>query len=108
MVSPPSVHFKHCINCVNSTVTSAVKTSYGNADGAMCHFPFTFEGKTYTTCTTDGRSDNLPWCATTADYSRDKKYGFCPSERKLDSLFYKGIHRLEVSQMRAFVFFLEC
>ncbi|XP_040009672.1 matrix metalloproteinase-9 [Xiphias gladius] len=58
----------------------AVKTLYGNADGAMCHFPFTFEGKSYTTCTTDGRSDDLPWCATTADYSRDKKYGFCPSE----------------------------
>ncbi|KAM8864717.1 matrix metalloproteinase-9 isoform 2-T2 [Spinachia spinachia] len=58
----------------------AVKTRYGNADGAMCHFPFTFEGKSYTTCTTDGRSDNLPWCATTADFSIDKKYGFCPSE----------------------------
>lgn len=58
----------------------AVKTSYGNADGAMCHFPFTFEGKSYTTCTTEGRSDNLPWCATTADYDTDKKYGFCPSE----------------------------
>lgn len=58
----------------------AVKTRFGNADGAMCHFPFTFEGKSYTTCTTDGRQDNLPWCATTADYGRDKKYGFCPSE----------------------------
>ncbi|XP_054464422.1 matrix metalloproteinase-9 [Anoplopoma fimbria] len=58
----------------------AVKTRFGNADGAMCHFPFIFEGKSYTTCTTEGRSDNLPWCATTADYSRDTKYGFCPSE----------------------------
>ncbi|XP_029361733.1 matrix metalloproteinase-9 [Echeneis naucrates] len=57
-----------------------VKTRYGNAEGALCHFPFTFEGKTYTTCTTEGRSDNLPWCATTADYNRDKKFGFCPSE----------------------------
>uniref|UniRef100_A0A3Q2XRX1 Matrix metalloproteinase-9 n=1 Tax=Hippocampus comes TaxID=109280 RepID=A0A3Q2XRX1_HIPCM len=56
------------------------KTRYGNAEGALCHFPFTFEGKSYTTCTTDGRSDNLPWCATTADFGRDKKYGFCPSE----------------------------
>ncbi|XP_028266235.1 matrix metalloproteinase-9 [Parambassis ranga] len=58
----------------------AVKTRYGNADGAMCRFPFIFEGKSYTTCTTNGRSDNLPWCATTSDYDRDKKYGFCPSE----------------------------
>ncbi|KAL3064164.1 hypothetical protein OYC64_000447 [Pagothenia borchgrevinki] len=58
----------------------AVKTLYGNADGAMCHFPFTFEGKSYDTCTSDGRSDDLPWCSTTADYGRDKKFGFCPSE----------------------------
>ncbi|KAK6308549.1 hypothetical protein J4Q44_G00218200 [Coregonus suidteri] len=58
----------------------AVKTSFGNAEGALCHFPFSFEGKQYSTCTTEGRSDNLPWCATTADYGRDKKFGFCPSE----------------------------
>ncbi|XP_064156111.1 matrix metalloproteinase-9 isoform X2 [Anguilla rostrata] len=57
-----------------------VKTHYGNAEGAMCQFPFVFEGKSYSTCTTEGRSDGLPWCATTADYGRDKKYGFCPSE----------------------------
>lgn len=100
---PPSVR---CIKCIHFSVTSAVKTRYGNAEGAMCHFPFTFEGKSYSTCTTDGRSDNLPWCATTADYARDKKYGFCPSERKFDlfiiNLFCKGNHRSEVSQMRAF------
>ncbi|CAN9516183.1 unnamed protein product [Ophioblennius macclurei] len=59
---------------------SVVKTRFGNADGAECHFPFFFQGKSYTTCTTEGREDNLPWCATTADYGRDKKFGFCPSE----------------------------
>ncbi|KAJ8265837.1 hypothetical protein COCON_G00149360 [Conger conger] len=57
-----------------------VTTRFGNAEGAMCHFPFVFEGKSYSTCTTEGRSDNMPWCATTADYGRDQKYGFCPSE----------------------------
>ncbi|XP_055078905.1 matrix metalloproteinase-9 [Periophthalmus magnuspinnatus] len=59
---------------------AVVKTSYGNANGALCHFPFIFEGKAYTTCTTEGRTDNLPWCGTTEDYDKDKKYGFCPSE----------------------------
>ncbi|XP_029011578.1 matrix metalloproteinase-9 [Betta splendens] len=58
----------------------AVKTRYGNANGAMCHFPFTFEGTSYTSCTTEGRTDNLPWCSTTANYDKDKMYGFCPSE----------------------------
>ncbi|XP_053250779.1 matrix metalloproteinase-9 [Podarcis raffonei] len=57
-----------------------VKTRFGNANGANCHFPFTFEGKSYATCTTEGREDNLPWCSTTANFDQDKKYGFCPSE----------------------------
>ncbi|XP_078411534.1 matrix metalloproteinase-9 [Cetorhinus maximus] len=59
---------------------AAVKTRYGNADGAFCHFPFTFDGKTYKACTADGREDGHIWCATTADYNKDKKYGFCPHE----------------------------
>nr|ADU34085.1 matrix metalloproteinase 9 [Ctenopharyngodon idella] len=58
----------------------AIQTRYGNAEGALCHFPFLFEGTSYSSCTTEGREDGLPWCATTADYDKDKKYGFCPSE----------------------------
>ncbi|GAA6106094.1 matrix metalloproteinase-9 [Tachysurus ichikawai] len=58
----------------------AIKTYFGNAEGALCHFPFRFEGKSYSSCTSEGREDGLPWCATTADYGKDKKYGFCPSE----------------------------
>uniref|UniRef100_A0ABM5G4Q9 Matrix metalloproteinase-9 n=1 Tax=Pogona vitticeps TaxID=103695 RepID=A0ABM5G4Q9_9SAUR len=57
-----------------------VKTYYGNAKGASCHFPFTFEGRSYSTCTTDGREDGLSWCATTPSFDQDKTYGFCPSE----------------------------
>uniref|UniRef100_A0A8C3JB46 Matrix metallopeptidase 9 n=1 Tax=Calidris pygmaea TaxID=425635 RepID=A0A8C3JB46_9CHAR len=57
-----------------------VKTRHGNANGADCHFPFVFEGQSYSRCITEGRTDGLPWCATTASYDRDKKYGFCPSE----------------------------
>lgn len=62
----------------------------------MCHFPFNFEGQTYSTCITEGRTDGLPWCATTADYDKDKKYGFCPSERKFFSLGHQQITELSV------------
>uniref|UniRef100_A0A669F1E9 Matrix metalloproteinase-9 n=1 Tax=Oreochromis niloticus TaxID=8128 RepID=A0A669F1E9_ORENI len=71
---------------------AVVKTRFGNANGATCHFPFSFGGKSYSTCTTEGRTDNLPWCSTTADYDKDKKYGFCPSERKLDTGTHKPQH----------------
>ncbi|XP_067856787.1 zinc finger protein 335-like [Heptranchias perlo] len=57
---------------------AAVKTRFGNADGGFCHFPFTYNGKTYKTCTADGRDDGHIWCATTADYDNDQKFGFCP------------------------------
>ncbi|XP_068118031.1 matrix metalloproteinase-9 [Hyperolius riggenbachi] len=57
-----------------------VKTRFGNAEGAQCHFPFIFDGKEYSSCTSAGRSDGHLWCGTTANFDQDKKYGFCPSE----------------------------
>ncbi|XP_038606275.1 matrix metalloproteinase-9 [Tachyglossus aculeatus] len=57
-----------------------VYTRFGTAEGAACHFPFTFSGRRYEACTSDGREDGLPWCATTPDYDQDGLFGFCPSE----------------------------
>uniref|UniRef100_A0A452SMY2 72 kDa type IV collagenase n=1 Tax=Ursus americanus TaxID=9643 RepID=A0A452SMY2_URSAM len=56
----------------------ALFTMGGNADGQPCKFPFRFQGTSYESCTTEGRTDGYRWCGTTEDYDRDKKYGFCP------------------------------
>uniref|UniRef100_A0A8C8HVN6 Fibronectin type-II domain-containing protein n=1 Tax=Oncorhynchus tshawytscha TaxID=74940 RepID=A0A8C8HVN6_ONCTS len=52
----------------------------GTANREPCLFPFLFLGKEYSDCTTDGRGDERLWCATTYDYDRDKRWGFCESK----------------------------
>ncbi|KAM8847361.1 cation-independent mannose-6-phosphate receptor [Synchiropus picturatus] len=47
------------------------------SDGDVCVFPFTMMKKTYTECTTEGRTEGRMWCATTPNYDTDQKWGFC-------------------------------
>ncbi|KAJ8274932.1 hypothetical protein COCON_G00095570 [Conger conger] len=56
----------------------------GTAAGEPCLFPFLFLGKEYSDCTTEGRGDGRLWCATTFDYDRDKKWGFCETEEQAE------------------------
>ena len=41
---------------------------YPKYDTSNCKFPFTYNKKTYTNCTTDGDNGNRPWCSLTSDY----------------------------------------
>ena len=44
-------------------------------DNHCCVFPFVFNGTSFNSCTTVNASRK--WCATTANYDRDKQWGFC-------------------------------
>ena len=70
--------------------------------GRRCVFPFKYRGRYYKTCTTV-RSRGRPWCATTSNYDKDKKWGYCPSKFTVHVLFC-GI---EINCIGFFVFCYE-
>ena len=59
------------------TIPCATITTGGNANGAVCVFPFVYKGYSYYQCTVVGHRDALFWCATTNNYDVDQKWGNC-------------------------------
>ena len=60
-------------------------------DNRCCVFPFVFNGASFNSCTTVNASRK--WCATTANYDRDKQWGFCDG-MTFDTIFGRRDTRL--------------
>uniref|UniRef100_A0A8C5WA99 Mannose receptor C-type 2 n=1 Tax=Leptobrachium leishanense TaxID=445787 RepID=A0A8C5WA99_9ANUR len=55
-----------------------IYTIQGNSNGRPCAIPFKYDNQWFYSCTSTGREDGHLWCATTMDYGKDEKWGFCP------------------------------
>ncbi|XP_069808937.1 C-type mannose receptor 2 isoform X1 [Dendropsophus ebraccatus] len=61
-----------------STAFRDIYTIQGNSNGRPCAIPFKYDNQWFYSCTSTGREDGHLWCATTVDYGKDEKWGFCP------------------------------
>ncbi|XP_026573078.1 C-type mannose receptor 2 [Pseudonaja textilis] len=57
---------------------SEIYTIQGNSHGKPCTIPFKYDNQWFHDCTSMGRGDGHLWCATTQDYGKDERWGFCP------------------------------
>ncbi|KAF7239753.1 Matrix metalloproteinase-9 [Varanus komodoensis] len=71
----PEVEISASTELEGSTENSILAVTY--PESPACKFPFIYEGKAFTTCTEYGSTDKTPWCATTSNYDRDRKWKPC-------------------------------
>nr|XP_033791685.1 cation-independent mannose-6-phosphate receptor [Geotrypetes seraphini] len=64
-------------------------------DGIPCVLPFQYSGKIHNECIMNGKQ--RPWCATTNNYSKDQKWGFCgnSTEKRRSTIFFKCDEKAE-------------
>ncbi|XP_068762512.1 polyunsaturated fatty acid 5-lipoxygenase-like [Montipora capricornis] len=66
-------------NCAAmSSTTKAEGCSVKTTGGEWCHFPFTYRGKVYSSCVTDGH--NRLWCSTTDNHAQHRIWGNCAAK----------------------------
>lgn len=88
-----ALKFVNCFKLRSNVVilSEAVTQTYGgNSDGEPCVLPFTYDGRTFYSCTTEGRTDGHFWCSTTSNFEQDRRYSFCTEQN--GELQSQGLH----------------
>uniref|UniRef100_A0A8D0H0A0 Mannose receptor C-type 2 n=1 Tax=Sphenodon punctatus TaxID=8508 RepID=A0A8D0H0A0_SPHPU len=72
--------------------SSEIYTIQGNSHGKPCTIPFKYDNQWFYDCTSTGREDGHLWCATTQDYGKDERCGFCPIKSNDCETFWDRDH----------------
>uniref|UniRef100_A0A3P8UHD1 Phospholipase A2 receptor 1 n=1 Tax=Cynoglossus semilaevis TaxID=244447 RepID=A0A3P8UHD1_CYNSE len=72
-----------------------IHTLLGNAHGMPCALPFKYNNKWFSECTSEGREDQLQWCATTTRYDEAERWGFCPVQDSTCEHFWESNEELK-------------
>lgn len=73
-----------------SSFPAEIYTIQGNSHGKPCTIPFKYDNQWFHECTSTGREDGHLWCATTQDYGKDERWGFCPIKSKCGGRVPRG------------------
>jgi len=73
---------------IRNVIGSGSNTQCRTEDGRVCQFPFSYEGKRYTRCTTENDPDGRLWCSTKVDKNgnhvqNEGQWGYCSDQCKL-------------------------
>ena len=76
------------------------RKSIATETGEPCVFPFVHNGKSYFDCTTDDEPTEKYWCATTNNFDRDKRKGFCVDPRNENAGGTRSVAQLKLDALR--------
>jgi hypothetical protein len=88
--------------CVSIYAVTGPYDDMYDIDRSKCKFPFNYNGKTYTDCTTEGSNGDIPWCSVETDYAgvfaycyrMDKPKVPCLSSYTVNGKPYQGCAKL--------------
>lgn len=77
------VNTRYKLSAFDLFLSTDMYTLGGNTFGAPCVFPFKLNGKWYAECIARSDDADSLWCATSSDFDKDQRFGYCPLKGNL-------------------------